>query len=932
MAPAYKVEELLALRDSVSESAVSFDKFGDEDAIKEHVLRPSVSANGIDLKRDRRKQSSEALRKASPRPPGLQSSANPARSDKKPSPSPSVKRGKAEKLLKEHGSPPGMRVTAGGRVVPTDIPPISSPRYQSGNMAGPNKNRGGYNVPPTGANFAFGLNGSRTSNAYANGTVITDGNNRYFQIYDGKPIALNVPSLIVPPWGPVGMNFDGQSSFPSAISGNAPAPVQPVGGPAPQTPAMDNPAAIRLERARREYKQKEMELRDLERREVIMDLPVEDPRRANVIAEKKCRTVELDNVRKQVKELEKAAYGPGETMRPGNMATTVNNQANIGPQLLPSVHFPSEQARAAFPSHLAPYGTSTMPAMPAFQQAGGNFEPFYYPGMFANEYASAYPKQYGMNGFGAVATPVVQPSANENKSPGSNHSSVDRRRSHAIEIRDPRSKQPVNHVKKSSLNPTSPEYHPSDAPEKRPSEVRNLSFPTDSHQELTVSQRNTIAVMTQKWVSEQYDVDFKKKESDTTLNTSDFFPNNPDEHSATKFTGPKPQAAGRHVYPTVHANGNGGPITPPVQQAQSGYPAHRRTPSDEHAQKGCAASPPTDARVPSWNRDCDPTAGVTTPPNHKKGDQDRSDEKPRTHHRRSSDPDFLEGVRHGLNMEAIAKDGEDLYIEGYIIGLKIRKNGAKLSPDSSPPSLKNVYGLDGGATLKRIMANPFYTGSSCAELQRGSVIDEGSDDRPVENPFGAVGSLPKTPEQHTPPSVKKLAGNQVPGTNVSPIHLHQRSKSSGNKACFRSSPLKDMNITGSSPAEIAQRFEATHANHRSGFDGAAEDLTARANAAGNSPPMATTMNEKKTLVVIPGGGSPVKQLANIQTVPTSPNKKPPSPAKVKLEQIAERVRYGSHHMYKPATPPDEKQKRWRATNWRKRFGDVKEKEGAPGPA
>ena|SRR5690242_8505660 len=34
MAPAYKVEELLALRDSVSESAVSLDKFADEDVIK----------------------------------------------------------------------------------------------------------------------------------------------------------------------------------------------------------------------------------------------------------------------------------------------------------------------------------------------------------------------------------------------------------------------------------------------------------------------------------------------------------------------------------------------------------------------------------------------------------------------------------------------------------------------------------------------------------------------------------------------------------------------------------------------------------------------------------------------------------------------------------------------------------------------------------
>lgn len=33
------------------------------------------------------------------------------------SPTASMRRGKAELLLKEHGSPPGMRVTAGGRIV-----------------------------------------------------------------------------------------------------------------------------------------------------------------------------------------------------------------------------------------------------------------------------------------------------------------------------------------------------------------------------------------------------------------------------------------------------------------------------------------------------------------------------------------------------------------------------------------------------------------------------------------------------------------------------------------------------------------------------------------------------------------------------------------------------------------------------------------------
>lgn len=40
MSIAYKVEELLALRDSVSESAVSIDRFADEDVIKGQWFQP----------------------------------------------------------------------------------------------------------------------------------------------------------------------------------------------------------------------------------------------------------------------------------------------------------------------------------------------------------------------------------------------------------------------------------------------------------------------------------------------------------------------------------------------------------------------------------------------------------------------------------------------------------------------------------------------------------------------------------------------------------------------------------------------------------------------------------------------------------------------------------------------------------------------------
>jgi hypothetical protein len=52
----------------------------------------------------------------------------PAVKAKGPSPTPSVKRDKAERLLKEHGSPPHVHVTVGGRIVPNDLPQLGSPR------------------------------------------------------------------------------------------------------------------------------------------------------------------------------------------------------------------------------------------------------------------------------------------------------------------------------------------------------------------------------------------------------------------------------------------------------------------------------------------------------------------------------------------------------------------------------------------------------------------------------------------------------------------------------------------------------------------------------------------------------------------------------------------------------------------------------------
>lgn len=85
-----------------------------------HVLRPTSSAYGLTAPAaEAQSQTSSSASSVSDKKLNVVASSVPS-ALKKPSPSPSFKRDKAEKLLKAHGSPPGVRVTAGGRIVPAD--------------------------------------------------------------------------------------------------------------------------------------------------------------------------------------------------------------------------------------------------------------------------------------------------------------------------------------------------------------------------------------------------------------------------------------------------------------------------------------------------------------------------------------------------------------------------------------------------------------------------------------------------------------------------------------------------------------------------------------------------------------------------------------------------------------------------------------------
>jgi len=91
----------------------------------EHVLKPSVSNPGLSSTGEHvlRPSTNIVNLARAPAPRGMFSAV------KRPSPTPSVKRNKVEALIKEHGSPPNLRVTAGGRIVPNDFTPLGSPRF-----------------------------------------------------------------------------------------------------------------------------------------------------------------------------------------------------------------------------------------------------------------------------------------------------------------------------------------------------------------------------------------------------------------------------------------------------------------------------------------------------------------------------------------------------------------------------------------------------------------------------------------------------------------------------------------------------------------------------------------------------------------------------------------------------------------------------------
>lgn len=404
----------------------------------------------------------------------------PSAAQKRPSPSPSIKRGKAEKLLKEHGSPPGMRVTAGGRIVPSDLPPLGTSRF-SDNTYKPQT----FPVAP-------GNVMSAPPQPNSNDTA-------RIEVIGGQPVvfigdrmfalpAVNTVDTAMPSASVAAMDSTiRQTPDPAVLTTHR---TQSRASFVPTRASTQTPfAGFDLPALKAQQALKKQELRSVEQTEVLQASHQSDSWRASIIEKKRCLIVELDTLRKQITSCE-TDNSTSISVKPFHGSTGEGESATSVPLLVPQFQQPPSQAMYTFPA--------------------------------ANPYAPMMIYQPPFSAFSAFSAPepapVVPNQTNAPHSPGSGS-----RRSHAVEIKPPREEPKKQAV--SALDPKSPTYEPIF----KSSSTQNIAPPTPSPPKRSPWQGQQ---MTRPDKHEPRGL--SQQPSLSSIDTTDFFPTNTHEHSSTR--------------------------------------------------------------------------------------------------------------------------------------------------------------------------------------------------------------------------------------------------------------------------------------------------------------------------------------------------------------------------------------------------------------
>lgn len=501
----------------------------------------------------------------------------------RPSPTPSLTKRKAELILQDHGSPPGLRVTAGGRIVPSDQSPLCSPRFgysaiqKNGSLIrfAPN-----YPPPPSGA---AGL--QESSRTLPNGFVAQDPSGRLLQVVDGQFLSVNevngLPQLYIA--APNLNNFPGKTRGDSTQPRSSQDPsTSSAPGSRMRQPTLTT--AIQIQALDKQYSKLEQESRDLDKLEVLQRSTMSSKAYQQLINTRRELVTRLNEIRISLKALrdqqknspeqtsphtEERASPPQQHMAPFAAVPMLSHgQMQQGPLtgwsfdgltpdnqgILPfaggAMPIPPEMGYympqpGLFPGHMPPYSSmaaSHGPYPPMFNLMGMSPTEAYHG--FANVSGAAthmFPNQAPMAPMGRGTDSAEETRKSARKSPyGAASSDKDSpRRSHALEIRNPEIKLESSQGNKSSLNPMSPSYQPASLSAK-PATPRSKPARTQAD---SPSPALAEAVRAHNaWVGESRSVNnsgnsqrgFRYESSNASFATADFFPNNPRDHSVNK--------------------------------------------------------------------------------------------------------------------------------------------------------------------------------------------------------------------------------------------------------------------------------------------------------------------------------------------------------------------------------------------------------------
>lgn len=405
------------------------------------------------------------------------------------SPTPSIRKSKIDALVKHHGSPQHVRVTAGGRIVPSEQSPLCHPRF-------------GYSaIKSNGALIKVAPNHigkAQWISATQDGYVAQDINGRLCQIVSGTIMPLNeedgavrlyvpAPNLNITQRGPsVGAHaaFE-DSTLQEDHQGDSQGGF--IAAPPPTVAAQKN--ALDLE-----YLKLERDLKDLDKTEVLHGGTMAKTAKDALFTKRRELVTGMDRVRKALKSLKEfpiqahvptspKAMRDGQSMSPqrdrlppflqrARQSTSISTPSMQGPWHYLGPPMLNSDPSLTGPPFGMPVQTSAnapFSAMSYQMPPPGAFVP---PPPFDGSMGAPFSAYQGPVGVATSTAADLRPDAGENtqsaerlitQQDGSSSSSdikfASPRQSHALPIKDPATKQITN--VKSILNPMSPVYKPS---------------------------------------------------------------------------------------------------------------------------------------------------------------------------------------------------------------------------------------------------------------------------------------------------------------------------------------------------------------------------------------------------------------------------------------------------------------------------------------